>query len=396
TESETVEILKGVRERYEKHHNVIYTDSALEAAVELSAKYLHERHLPDKAIDLIDEAGAFVQLTERSFEPIEIDNEAIEKVVALMTRIPEERLSDGESGQLKNLASTLKSVIFGQDHAIDEIVSAIYRSRAGFTEETKPVASLLFVGPTGVGKTELARQIAQSLSIELHRFDMSEYQEKHTVARLIGAPPGYVGYEEGGQLTEAIRKTPHAVLLLDEIEKAHPDIFNTLLQVMDHATLTDNNGKKADFRNVIIIMTSNAGARDLDRSVIGFSGERNTGAIDTAIKEFFSPEFRNRLDAVVRFNPLPNDMVMRIVDAQLELFAARLSARNVSIEVSDGCKKWIADQGYSDEFGAREIARVIQTHFKKPLAEKLIFGELSEGGSIYVDVENGEITFTIE
>ncbi len=237
--------------------------------------------------------------------------------------------------------------------------------------------------------------MALSLSIDLHRFDMSEYQEKHTVARLIGAPPGYVGFEEGGQLTEAIRKSPHCVLLLDEIEKAHPDIFNTLLQVMDHATLTDNNGKKADFRNVIIIMTSNAGARDLGRSVIGFSGERNIGAIDSAVKEFFSPEFRNRLDTVVTFNSLPREMVLRIVDAQVEMFAERLTAKNVTIEISDECRNWIADKGYSDEFGAREIARLIQGRFKKPLAEKLIFGELSEGGSIYADIKDGELYFSI-
>jgi ATP-dependent Clp protease ATP-binding subunit ClpA len=396
TNEETVEILKGVRERYETHHNVVYTDKALEAAVELSTKYLHERHLPDKAIDLVDEAGAFVQLTERSFNPVEIDTEAIEKVVALMTRIPEESLTEGESSKLQNLSDNLKTVVFGQDHAIDEIVSAIYRSRAGFTDETKPVASLLFVGPTGVGKTELAKQIAQSLSIELHRFDMSEYQERHTVARLIGAPPGYVGYEEGGLLTEAVRKTPHSVLLLDEIEKAHPDIFNTLLQVMDHATLTDNNGKKANFRNVIIIMTSNAGARDISKGVIGFSGGKNVAAISSALKDYFSPEFRNRLDAIVTFNSLPRDMVMRIVDAQIEFFSEKLSAKNVSIIVSDQCRNWIADKGFSDEFGAREIARIIQNEFKKPLAEKLIFGELSEGGSVEADIQNDTVVFSIK
>ncbi|MDA3899512.1 MAG: ATP-dependent Clp protease ATP-binding subunit ClpA [Spirochaetes bacterium] len=396
TIEETKNILEGLKSRYETHHNVIYTETALKAAVDLSVKYLHERHLPDKAIDLIDEAGAFVQLNARTDEPVTIDRDAIEKVVALMTRIPEENLSESESGKLKNLKKRLKERIFGQDHAIEELVSAILRSRAGFTEDTKPVASLLFVGPTGVGKTELARQLSEQLSIELHRFDMSEYQEKHTVARLIGAPPGYVGYEEGGQLTEAIRKTPYCVLLLDEIEKAHSDIFNTLLQVMDHATLTDNNGKKADFRNVIIIMTSNAGARDLGKARVGFSDEMNTGAIDNAVKEFFSPEFRNRLDAIIRFENLTHPMVLQIADKELNRFRDKLAERSITLSVSKNCREWIANQGFSKEFGAREIARIIQNNFKKPLAEKLIFGILADGGEIKAGLKNEQITFSFK
>ncbi|MBN2435976.1 MAG: ATP-dependent Clp protease ATP-binding subunit ClpA [Spirochaetes bacterium] len=399
TAKETGEILEGLKSRYENHHNVIYTADALKAAVDLSIKYLHERHLPDKAIDLIDEAGAFVQLNhknDKNEEAVTIDRKAIEKVVALMTRIPEESLSEGESGKLKNLKKRLKDNIFGQDHAIEELVSAILRSRAGFTDDTKPVASLLFVGPTGVGKTELARQLSEQMAIELHRFDMSEYQEKHTVARLIGAPPGYVGYDEGGQLTEAIRKTPHCVLLLDEIEKAHSDIFNTLLQVMDHATLTDNNGKKADFRNVIIIMTSNAGARDLGKARVGFTDQTNTGAVDTAVKEFFSPEFRNRLDAVIKFENLSRAMVLRIVDKELDIFRQKLSAKEISLNISKNCREWIADKGFSAEFGAREISRVIQNSFKKPLAEKLIFGILAKGGEIKATLKNNEVKFSFK
>lgn len=396
TPEETIKILEGLKERYENHHNVIYTDSAIQAAVDLSVKYLHERHLPDKAIDLIDEAGAFVQLTERSEDPVELTNMEIEKVVALMTKIPESSLSENESGKLKNLKSRLKSLIFGQDHAIDEIVSAILRSTAGFSDESKPVASLLFVGPTGVGKTELARQLAATMGIDMHRFDMSEYQEKHTVARLIGAPPGYVGYDEGGQLTEAIRKSPYCVLLLDEIEKAHPDIFNTLLQVMDHATLTDNNGKKADFRNVIIIMTSNAGARDLSKARVGFNDELNTGAIDHAVKDFFSPEFRNRLDGIVTFNALSDEMILKVVDKELDLFREKLIAKNVTLELTDECKQWLANKGYSHEFGAREIGRLIQSTFKKPLAEELIFGKLANGGKVIASVNNDEVSLEFQ
>ncbi len=394
TNEETLEILQGLKGHYEEHHHVTYTEEALKSAVSLSAKYLHERFLPDKAIDLVDEAGAYSQLHNFGEDRAIIGEREIEAVVSLMTKIPEANITENEASRLSHLRERLKSAIFGQDHAIDEIVSAIMRSQAGFTDESKPVASLLFVGPTGVGKTELARQLSLTLGIELHRFDMSEYQEKHTVARLIGAPPGYVGYEEGGQLTEAVRKTPHCVLLLDEIEKAHPDIFNTLLQVMDHASLTDNNGKHADFRNVIIIMTSNAGARDLAKNALGFTHEQNTGAITDAIKNYFTPEFRNRLDATITFNSLAQEMVLKIVDKEIALFNEKLSERAVQLELTDACRQWILDKGYSPEFGAREIARVVQQHFKKALAEEVIFGKLAKGGKVIGDIKDGEISFT--
>jgi len=396
TDEETLDILHGLKTRYEKHHNVTYTDEALKSAVSLSSKYLHERFLPDKAIDLVDEAGAYSQLHNLSGETAIITEREIEAVVSLMTKIPETNITENDAVRLSHLRDRLKSAIFGQDHAIDEIVSAILRSQAGFTDATKPVASLLFVGPTGVGKTELARQLSITMGVELHRFDMSEYQEKHTVARLIGAPPGYVGYEEGGLLTEAVRKTPHCVLLLDEIEKAHPDIFNTLLQVMDHASLTDNNGKRADFRNVIIIMTSNAGARDLAKNALGFTHEANTGAIGDAVKGFFTPEFRNRLDAVVTFNSLGQEMILKIIDKEIEVFNTKLGERAVHLAITDECRMWILEKGYSPEFGAREISRVVQQSFKKALAEEVIFGKLAKGGNVRADIRDGVIVFDFD
>jgi len=317
----------------------------------------------------------------------------LEHVVAKMARVPEKSVSSKESEKLKLLDLQLQQHIFGQDAAIREVSSAIQRSRAGFNSPTRPVASFLFVGPTGVGKTELARQLALLLGIPLHRFDMSEYQEKHTVARLIGAPPGYVGYEEGGLLTEAVRKSPHAVLLLDEIEKAHPDIFNTLLQVLDYATLTDNSGRKADFRNVIIILTSNAGAREMTKHKLGFGEDRKLDAVDAAVKGIFSPEFRNRLDSIVTFNALPEERILEIVDKEMKLFKDQIKGRKILVSLTEAGRKYLAKKGYSPDFGARELSRVIQNEIKKPLAEEALFGKLSKGGSVTIDYDGEKILF---
>ncbi|MDY6967108.1 MAG: AAA family ATPase, partial [Spirochaetota bacterium] len=394
---ETYSILLGLREKYEEYHNVKYQDSALRSASELSAKHINDRFLPDKAIDVIDEAGACARMyCEEDLEQLITDSD-IEKVVARMARIPENSVSISETGKLHQLDTELKNVIFGQDEAVDLVCEAIKRSRVGFREPDKPIASFLFVGPTGVGKTELARQLALILGIALHRFDMSEYQEKHTVARLIGAPPGYVGYEEGGLLTEAIRRTPYAVLLLDEIEKAHADIFNTLLQVMDYATLTDNNGKKVDFRNVIIIMTSNAGAREIGKQQVGFGDRKISGdAVSIAVEKFFSPEFRNRLDATVNFNNLNEDIVLRIVDKSIREFEKQLMEKKITLDVSNECLKWLAQKGFSPEFGAREISRLIQDKIKSFFVDEALFGRLKDGGSARVDLENDEIIIKIE
>ncbi len=397
TIEETVEILKGLRERYEKYHAVNYTDESITAAAELSSKYINDRHLPDKAIDVIDEAGAFARIYRSGEgEIIEIRPEDVEKVVARIAKLPEKSVSSSEKVKLKDLAAGLKLKIFGQEKAVELVVDAIKRSRAGFGNPDRPIASFLFVGPTGVGKTELARQLAANMGVEIHRFDMSEYQEKHTVARLIGAPPGYVGYEEGGLLTEAVRKTPHAVLLLDEIEKAHSDIFNTLLQVMDYATLTDNTGKKADFRNVIIIMTSNAGARDIGKKQLGFQ-ERHVkeDAIDSAVDRIFSPEFRNRLDSIVTFNDLDETVVLDIVGKEIDIFAAQLKNKNVTLEVTEECRKWLASKGYSREFGARQISRLIQEKLKSFFVDEVLFGRLMEGGYAIADIEDDEIRINV-
>ncbi|HON23621.1 MAG TPA: AAA family ATPase, partial [Syntrophales bacterium] len=394
---DTVSILKGLKERYESYHQVVYTDEALQAAAELAARHINDRYLPDKAIDVMDEAGAKTRLFRGDEEgPVTITTADVERIVARMARIPEKSVSSSEGSRLRYLDMDLKTRIFGQDKAVDTVVQAIRRSRAGFGDVNKPVASLLFAGPTGVGKTELARQLALSLGIPLHRYDMSEYQEKHTVSRLVGAPPGYVGFEEGGLLTEAIRKSPHAVLLLDEIEKAHPDIFNTLLQVMDYATLTDNNGRKADFRNVIIIMTSNAGARDIGRVEIGF-GERRISrrAVGDALKKIFSPEFRNRLDAMVTFNGLTREDVISIVQKQLREFRQQLAEKDISLEMSDAAVEWLADKGYSDDFGARQIARLIQEEVKDFFVGEVLFGRLAAGGSVRADVADDKISLTI-
>jgi len=394
---DTVKILKGIKKRYEEYHRVSYTEEALRAAAELSDKYINDRRLPDKAIDVIDEAGALANMKDAD-EGVEkvVDLHNIEAVIAKIARIPEKSVSSSELDKLKDLETSLKSRIFGQDKAIELVVEAIKRSRVGFREPHKPIASLLFVGPTGVGKTELARQLALTLGVPLNRYDMSEYQEKHTVAKFVGAPPGYVGYEEGGLLTEAIRKNPHSVLLLDEIEKAHADIFNTLLQVMDYATLTDNNGKKADFRNVAILMTSNAGAREMGRQIIGFEAKSvNRDAVFAAVERIFSPEFRNRLDGVVNFNGLTHEVVLMIVKKAIGEFAVQLQEKNVNLQVTDQCYEWLARKGYSEEFGAREIARLIQDKLKRFFVDEVLFGKLQKGGIALADIEGDDVTVRV-
>jgi len=400
---ETVRILDGLRERYETYHQVSYTEEGLQAAAELSGRYISDRRLPDKAIDVIDEAGAFVSMNQGETDAVAdaadasvIGTREIERVIARIARIPEKSVSSTDTEKLKDLEAELKARIFGQDEAVERVVEAVKRSRAGFREPDKPIASLLFVGPTGVGKTELARQLAATLGVPLLRYDMSEYQERHAVAKFVGAPPGYVGYEEGGLLTEAIRKNPHAVLLLDEIEKAHGDIFNALLQVMDYATLTDNNGKKADFRNVVLLMTSNAGAREIGRQTIGFEGlPIQRDAVYKALERTFSPEFRNRLDGVVNFHGLTEEVVLRIVKRTVADFARQLVGKKVLLTVTDGCYAWLARKGYSPEFGAREIARLVQDKVKRFFVDEVLFGSLREGGDALADIENDDVVVRI-
>ncbi len=396
---ETLEILKGLQKTYEEHHGVRYGDEALEAAVRLSAQFINEKRLPDKAIDLIDEAGAWKSLDFEKKQGAgkegpapEVWVEDIEKVVASIARIPEKSVSAGETERLRDLEKEIGKNLYGQDEAVKAVAKAIRRSRAGFRQENKPVASFLFVGPTGVGKTELAKLLAENLGVPLHRIDMSEYQEKHTVSRLIGSPPGYVGYEEGGLLTDTIRKTPHAVLLLDEIEKAHADVYNILLQMMDYATVTDNMGRKADFRHAVIIMTSNAGARDMGRSRIGF-GDRvvNSEAVDDEVKRIFTPEFRNRLDKIITFGNLPDDVVIAIVKKELELFRRQLKAKNVSLEVSEDCIRLLAKEGYSHEYGARNISRLVDDKIKTFFVDEVLFGSLSQGGKARAFVREGAV-----
>lgn len=397
TIEETCKILEGLKDKYEEYHNVEYTDDAIQAAAKLSAKYVNERFLPDKAIDVIDEAGAYTRLIDSKKSKKHIIGEHdIEKVVSLMARIPEQSVNENEVEKLRHLADNLQLEIFGQDNAIETVVKAIKRSRAGFNEQEKPVASLLFVGPTGVGKTELTKQLAHHLGIPLIRFDMSEYQEKHTVARLIGSPPGYVGYEEGGLLTEEIRKNPYSVLLLDEIEKAHFDIFNVLLQIMDYATLTENNGKKADFRNVILIMTSNAGARQIGKAMLGF-GERvhNDDAMEKEIDRIFSPEFRNRLDGTVKFNHISREMAVLIAKKAMRQFQERLTDKKVVLKVTDECYQWLAEKGYSSIFGAREIFRVVQEQIKTYFVDEVLFGKLSGGGYATIDIKDNQLVYRI-
>lgn len=380
--SDTVLILKGLKSRYEEYHNVKYSDAALENAAVLSSKYIQDRHLPDKAIDLIDEAGAMASMKRRENEIPEISEKEIEKALALIAKIPEKSVETNERELLKTLEKRLQSKIFGQIEAVKSAVNAIKRSRAGFNEENKPIASLLFVGPTGVGKTELSKEIAKEMGIPFIRFDMSEYQEKNSVSRLIGAPPGYVGYEEGGKLVDEIKKNPYSLLLLDEIEKAHPDIFNVLLQVMDYATLTDHNDRKADFKNVIIIMTSNAGASEVGKPLLGFGNRvNNEEVISASLKKIFTPEFRNRLTSVVTFNHLNMEMAENIAERQLSIFNEKLKSKNISLEIDSEVCKWVASKGFSPAYGAREIQRVIEENVKSFMVEEVLFGKLCNGGS---------------
>ncbi|WP_076418773.1 ATP-dependent Clp protease ATP-binding subunit ClpA [Colwellia sp. UCD-KL20] len=393
---ETTKILQGLKEKYESHHGIRYTSKALKAAAQLSAKYINERFLPDKAIDVIDEAGAKQQLVAPSKRKKIINNTDIETIVAKMARIPEKSVSSTETNSLKTLDRNLKMVVFGQDHAIDELSSVIRLSRAGLGNEEKPIGSFLFAGPTGVGKTEVTQQLAKTLGVELLRYDMSEYMEKHAVSRLIGAPPGYVGYEQGGLLTDAVLKHPHSVVLLDEIEKAHPDVFNILLQVMDHGTLTDNNGRKADFRNVIIVLTTNAGVTETTKQSIGFKQQdTNINAMEE-INKVFSPEFRNRLDNIVWFNHLSTEIIHQVVDKFIVELQAQLDVKGVSLELSKAAKDWLADKGYDKSMGARPMSRLIQEHLKKNLANELLFGDLTHGGVAKVDVKKDKLVIQCE
>ena len=396
TVPETVEILKGLRSRFEEHHQIKYTDAALKAAAELAARHINDRHLPDKAIDVVDEAGARLRLKPVAEREDTVDVHHIEEVVARIARIPPKTVSSNDKEVLRNLERNLKLVIFGQDKAVETLSASIKMARSGLGDDRKPVGSFLFAGPIGVGKTEVTRQLALALGIEFIRFDMSEYMERHTVSRLIGAPPGYVGFDQGGLLTEAISKHPHAVLLLDEIEKAHPDVFNLLLQVMDHGTLTDNNGRKADFRHVIIVMTTNAGAADMARTPIGFTQADNTTDGMEAIKKLFSPEFRNRLDAVIQFGGLDERTIERVVDKLLVEIETQLEGKRVALSLDDAARRWIATKGYDPKMGARPMARIIQDHIKRPLAEELLFGKLVGGGQVRVSVKADESELQLE
>ncbi len=392
---ETVEILRGLKSRFEEHHDIKYTNKALRTAAELSAKYINDRHLPDKAIDVIDEAGASTRLQTPAKRRRTIGVGDIERVVAKIARIPEKKVSRTDNEALKNLPRDLKMVVYGQDDAIETLSSAIRMSRSGLGNEDRPVGAFLFAGPTGVGKTEVTRQLARILGLELIRFDMSEYMERHTVSRLIGAPPGYVGFDQGGLLTEQINKHPHSVLLLDEIEKAHPDVFNLLLQVMDHGTLTDNNGRKSDFRNVTIIMTTNAGAQDMARPSIGFTSQDHSSDGMEAIRKLFTPEFRNRLDAIVQFAPLAKESIGNVVDKFLFELEAQLADKHVTLSVEAEARAWLGNKGYDVRMGARPMARVIRDKIRKPLAEELLFGRLSRGGHVSVSVRDDELVFDI-
>jgi ATP-dependent Clp protease ATP-binding subunit ClpA len=393
---ETVEILKGLKTRFEDHHQVTYTLPALRAAAELSAKYINDRHLPDKAIDVIDEAGANVQLRPVGKRKKRIDVVDVEAIVAKISRIPPKKVSISDTEALRNLDRDLKMVVFGQNEAIDALTSAIRMNRSGLGPEERPIGSFLFTGPTGVGKTEVTRQLARVLSMDLIRFDMSEYMERHTVSRLIGAPPGYVGFDQGGLLTEEINKHPHAVLLLDEIEKAHPDVFNLLLQVMDHGTLTDNNGRKADFRNVVLVMTTNAGAAETSRRSIGFTEQDYSSDGLEVLKRYFTPEFRNRLDVVVQFGPLSPETIASVVDKFIFELEQQLADKKVAIRVDQYARAWLAEKGYDAQMGARPMARVIQNQIKKPLANEILFGALVNGGSVDVGVKDGGLSLEYE
>jgi len=396
TIDEAVKILMGLKSRFEEHHQVKYTRQAMRQAVELSARYINDRFLPDKAIDVIDEAGASQKLLPPSKRRKTVGVSEIEAVIAKMARIPPKTVSTSDMDVLRTLERDLKMVVYGQDEAIGMLAAAIKMSRSGLGNEEKPIGSFLFAGPTGVGKTEVSRQLARIMGIELVRFDMSEYMERHTVSRLIGAPPGYVGFDQGGLMTEAINKHPHAVLLLDEIEKAHPDVFNLLLQVMDHGTLTDNNGRKADFRNVVLIMTTNAGADQMGRASIGFTIQDHSGDSMEAIKRMFSPEFRNRLDSVVQFAPLGEETIAHVVDKFIIELEAQLEEKRVTVEVDEDARVWLATHGFDRQMGARPMARVIQEHIKRQLAEELLFGRLSEGGHVKIGVKGDDLRFEFE
>ncbi len=392
---DSIKILNGLKPYYESHHRVKYTPDAIKASVELAAKYITDRKLPDKAIDVIDEVGAARMLLPESKRRKTVTVKDVEEIVAKIARIPPKSVSANDMEALKNLERDLKTLVFGQDQAIEALASAIKLARAGLREPEKPIGCYLFSGPTGVGKTEVARQLSRILGIELTRFDMSEYMERHSVSRLIGAPPGYVGFDQGGLLTDAIDQHPHCVLLLDEIEKAHPDLFNILLQVMDHGRLTDHNGKNVDFRNVILIMTTNAGAADLAKEAIGFGREVREGDDQEAIQRMFSPEFRNRLDATIPFGNLTPEIVAQVVDKFVMQLETQLGDRDVTIELTEEARGWLAKRGYDRQFGARPLARVIQEHIKKPLAEELLFGKLAKGGVVKVRVEDGKLAFDI-
>ena len=385
--AETIEILKGLKSRFESHHGVKYTSTALTTAAELSAKYINDRHLPDKAIDVIDEAGAAQRIAPKSKQKKTIGKPEIEEIIAKIARIPARNVSSDDRNALRTLDRDLKSVVFGQDKAIEALSSAIKMARSGLGNTAKPIGSFLFSGPTGVGKTEVAKQLAFILGVELIRFDMSEYMERHAVSRLIGAPPGYVGFDQGGLMTEAITKHPYSVLLLDEIEKAHPDVYNVLLQVMDHGTLTDNNGRKADFRNVVIVMTTNAGASELSKATMGFTNEKKAGDEMAEIKRMFTPEFRNRLDATISFAPLDENIILRVVDKFLMQLEAQLTEKKVDVTYTEALKKYLANNGFDPAMGARPMARLIQDTIRRALAEELLFGRLATGGKVTIDVD---------
>ncbi len=396
---DTIEILKGLRSYYEEHHDVKYDDEALEAAAQLAQKHIVERFLPDKAIDVIDEAGSLERMRPENERTHRITVSEIERVVSKMARVPVESVSAKERDQLRELGPELRKVIFGQDEAIDKVVSAITLARAGLRADNKPIGSFLFAGPTGVGKTELARQLARVMGVELLRFDMSEYSERHSVSRLIGAPPGYVGFDQGGLLTDAVRKHPHAVLILDEIEKAHGELFNILLQVMDHAKLTDNNGREADFRNIVLVMTTNAGAFEATEKVVGFaSGDEPmdfaTGRAKQAMERIFTPEFRNRLDAVVYFSGLRKEVIRKVVDKEVALLCAMLAEKQVRLELGESAREWLAAHGYDPQMGARPMARLVEQKLKKPLAEAMVFGALKEGGMAMAEAKDGDIVLS--
>jgi ATP-dependent Clp protease ATP-binding subunit ClpA len=394
--ADTIQILQGLRSRFEQHHGVRYTNQALRAAAELSARYINDRHLPDKAIDVIDEAGASLHLLPPSRRKKTIGVTDVETIVAKIARIPPKSVSSSDKEALKNLERDLKLTVFGQDAAIEALTTSIKMSRSGLGHPEKPIGSYLFSGPTGVGKTEVTRQLAKVLGLELIRFDMSEYMERHTVSRLIGAPPGYVGFDQGGLLTDAINKHPHAVLLLDEIEKAHPDVYNLLLQVMDHGTLTDNNGRKADFRSVIIVMTTNAGAEQIGRASMGFTRQDHTGDEMAILQRAFSPEFRNRLDAIIQFKPLSAETIGHVVDKFVTELQAQLEDKHVEIDVDEDARAWLAQHGYDPAMGARPMARLIREKIKKALADEILFGRLAHGGQVTVGEKDGELTFDFE